>query len=86
MITIELDISTILVAVISSTISTAISVAATWHFSKRHYTREARPLTQADIQMQEAKNEFRLWVLFGIVFGAIVAGFVAVLILMVVLI
>ena len=55
--TIHLDPATILIAVASS----AVSIFATWYFSKRHYSRSPRPLpvTENDIALQDNQNLFR---------------------------
>ena len=69
MITIELGVTNILVAVLSS----AVSVLATWYFSRRHYMRRTQPLTENDIKLERDRNEFRFAV-FLLVFLALVLG------------
>ena len=81
MITIELDLTNILMAVSLSLVSAVISVATTWYFSKRHYAGVPRPITEEDILMQEAKNEFRFKIAGGIIPGMIVVGIFVVFIL-----
>ena len=68
MITIEIDITTILITVISSIVSVVASSSVTWYFSRRHYTRVSRPVTENDIKLQSGKHEFYFAVLY-IVFG-----------------
>ena len=63
MITIELDLTTILVAAVSSLVSIAGSAVVTWYFSKRHYTGRDRQITENDILLQQNNNEFRIVVL-----------------------
>ena len=59
---IEVDLLTILIAFVSSVVSSAVSVWATWYFSRRHYTRTRtnRPITENDIKMESNRMEFRL--------------------------
>ena len=56
--TVSIDLANILVAVITC----AISVLATWFFSRRHYTRTYRrqAISDNEITLQEKQNEFRL--------------------------
>ena len=73
-ITIAIDITTIVVAVISSIVSVVASGLITWYFSRRHYTRVSRPVTENDIKLQSGKHEFYFAVLsivfvMGGVFG-----------------
>ena len=68
MITIELDLTTILVAAVSSLVSIAGSAVFTWYFSKRHYTRRDRPITENDILLQQSNNSFRAFALMIIGF------------------
>jgi uncharacterized membrane protein len=63
LITIELDLTTILVAAVSSLVSIAGSAVVTWYFSKRHYTGRDRQITENDILLQQNNNEFRIVVL-----------------------
>ncbi len=64
MITIELNIGTILTAIIPAAISTIISVLATWFFSKRYYTRESssreRPVTEYEATNQTMISILRI--------------------------
>ena len=83
MITIEIDITTIVIAVISSIVSVVASGLITWYFSRRHYTRVSRPVTETDIKLQSGKHEFYLWVVLVVV-G--IGGFLGLMALMVVLI
>ena len=55
--TIYLDPATISIALASS----AISIFATWYFSKRHYSRPPRPqpVTENDIKLRDTENLFR---------------------------
>ena len=82
-ITIEIDITTIVIAVISSIVSVVASGLITWYFSRRHYTRVSRPVTETDIKLQSGKHEFYLWVVLVVV-G--IGGFLGLMALMVVLI
>ena len=63
MITIEINITTFLITVISSIVSVVASGLITWHFSRRHYTRVSRPVTETDIKLQSGKHEFYVAVL-----------------------
>ena len=67
MITIEIDITTILIAVISSIVSVVASGLITWYFSRRHYTRVSRPVTETDIKLQSGKHEFYVSILLVVV-------------------
>ena len=60
--TLYLDPATIFITLASSAISIAISVLATWYFSKRHYSRATRPqpVTENDIKMRDYDNGFRI--------------------------
>ena len=69
MITIDLNLSSILVTVICS----VVSIAVTWWFSKRHYTRPSLPITENDIKMQRIKNDY-LTMMLWVVLGALVIG------------
>lgn len=62
--TIELDLWTVLVAAISSVISILGSAWVTWYFSKRHYAKTPRPITENDITMRDNGNIFRFAALF----------------------
>ena len=66
--TLYLDPATILITVASS----AISILATWYFSKRHYSRAPRPqpVSENDIQIRNYDNGFRFAVVC--VVGAII--------------
>ena len=75
MITIEIDITTILVTVIASIISIALSGVITWYFSKRHYTRSSQPVTENDIKLQSQRYEFYVAVLFIVLFLGGFLGF-----------
>ena len=59
--TIHLDPTTILIAVASS----AISIFATWYFSRRHYSRapRSRLVTENDLKLRDSENVFRFSVL-----------------------
>ena len=78
-ITIELDITTILVTAISSIVSVLVSGFITWYFSRRHYTRVSRPLTEIDVKMQSGKHEFYTGVLVIVVGMGGLIGFLALL-------
>jgi hypothetical protein len=67
-ITIAIDITTIVIAVISSIVSVVTSGLITWYFSRRHYTRVSRPVTETDIKLQSGKHDFYLTVLFIVLF------------------
>ena len=74
MITIELDLTTILVTAIASIISVVVSGVITWYFSRRHYTRASQTVRENDIKLQSGKHEFYFGVLlivllFGGSFG-----------------
>ena len=75
MITIELDLTTILVAVVSSAISVLGSALVTWYFSRRHYTRTPQPVTENDIILRDNENGYRFLVIFLVL---IFLGFVVV--------
>ena len=64
--TIHLDLATILIAVASS----AVSIFATWYFSKRHYSRSPSPLpvTENDIALQDNQNVFHFFVICVVAF------------------
>ena len=64
MVTIELDLTTVLVAVVSSAVSILGSALVTWYFSKRHYSRPDRPVTANDIKLRDNENNFRSLVIF----------------------
>ena len=71
--TIHLDPATIFIALASS----AISIFATWYFSKRHYSSPPRPqpVTENDIKLRDTENIFRflaLCILGVLIFTAIV--------------
>ena len=51
--------SHVIVASVSTVISATVSVLATWYFSKRHYSRARRPVTDADVAMEKVKSEHR---------------------------
>ena len=75
--TINIDLADILIAVVTC----AVSVLATWLFSKRHYTRASRrqAISDNEITLQEKQNEFRFNVVLLIVlllaFAMVVGGF-----------
>ena len=70
MITIELDLTNLVVASGSS----AVSIFAAWYFSKRHYVRTPRPVTENDIALEDNRNGFRLLALISLlVFLAFIA-------------
>ena len=54
--------------------SMVVSAVVTWYFSKRRYSRLAKPITEADIELERVKNEHR---------GEIVVATVVVIILLV---
>ena len=58
MITIEMSMTSILVTVIPSIITLVVSSLITWYFSRRHYTRVLRPITEVDVALQFEKNDF----------------------------
>ena len=64
--------------VLSTIISSAVSILATWYFSRRYYTRRTLgpPPTTADIEMEKVKNEHHLLV------WLIIAGLLALVILL----
>ena len=64
MIIIELDLTTVLVAVVSSVVSILGSAFVTWYFSRRHYTRTPQPVTENDIILRDNENGFRFLVIF----------------------
>ena len=63
MITIEISITPFLITVIASIVSVVASGLITWFFSRRHYTRVSRPVTETDIKLQSGKHEFYVAVL-----------------------
>ena len=67
MITIEIDITTIVIAVVSSIVSVVASGLITWYFSRRYYTRVSRPVTENDIALQSGKHEFYVSILLVVV-------------------
>ena len=69
--TLYLDFVTILIAVASS----AISILATWYFSKRHYSRAPRPqpVTENDIKVRDNDNVFRLLIVCVVGFVIVIA-------------
>ena len=66
MITIELDLTNILVAAVASLVSIVGSAFVTWYFSKRHYERVSQPVTENDIILRDNENGFRFAVIFVI--------------------
>ena len=78
-IAIEIDITTILIAVISSIVSVVASGLITWYFSRRYYTRVSRPVTENDIALQSGKHDFYLAVLFIVLFIGGGLGFLVLL-------
>ena len=66
----------ILVTGFSMVVSAVVTWFVTWYFSKRRYSRLAKPITEADIELERVKNEHR---------GEIV-GATAVVILMLVIV
>ncbi len=82
MITIEIDITTILITVTSSIVSVVASSLVTWYFSRRHYTRVSRPVTKNDIELQSEKYGFYFMVLFIVL---LIGGFFGWISLLVVL-
>ena len=81
-ITIAIDVTAFVIAVISSMVSVVASGLITWYFSRRHYTRVSRPVTENDIALQSGKHDFYLAVLC-IVLG--IGGFLGLMALVVVL-
>ena len=69
--TIHLDPATVLIAATSS----AISILATWYFSKRHYSIAPRPqpVTENDIKLRDNDNTFRFLVTIVVAFLILVA-------------
>ena len=62
MITVELDLTSVVVA----TVSAGASILATWYFSKRRYVKTHRPVTENDIALEGNKNGFRLSALISL--------------------
>ena len=60
LVTIEFDLSTILITAFLSLVSIVSSAIITWYFSRRHYTRTTRPVTENDVVLQQNNNEFKL--------------------------
>ena len=81
-ITIELDVTTILITAISSIVSVVASALITWYFSRRHYTRVSRPVTENDLKLQAGKHEFWTAVLIAFL---LIGGFFGFMSLLVVL-
>ena len=80
MITIELDLSAILIAAISSLVSIAGSAIVTWYFSKRHYMRRPQPVTENEVVLEQSNKEFKLVAIFLIgiflIFGLMIIGII----------
>ena len=74
MITLESD---ALITIVVAIVSTVVSSIATWQFSKRRYTRARKQITEADIQLERVKNEFRVETLGFIVLLALILGVLA---------
>ena len=64
----------ILVTGFSMVVSAVVTWFVTWYFSKRRYSRLAKPITVADIELERVKNEHR---------GEIVAATVVVILVLV---
>ena len=82
MIVIEIDTTTILIAVISSIVSVVASGLITWYFSRRYYTRDLGPVTDKDIELQAGKHEFYLGLILFIFLIGGFFGFMALLVIM----
>ena len=49
----------ILVTGVSMVVSAVVTWFVTWYFSKQRYSRLAKPITEADIELERIKNEHR---------------------------
>ena len=75
--------SSVLLTVSSTIVSVIVSVAATWYFARRHYTKRTVPITRQEIELEKVKNEFRsdaLVAVFLIVFFGLLIGMLPLLI------
>ena len=51
--------------IVIAAVSIIISSLVTWYFSRRHYGRTERPVSNHDIELEKVKGEYRLgiWVI-----------------------
>ena len=75
LITIEVNITNVVVAVVLSALSVLASVLATWYFSKRHYMRTPLPVTENEIKLKSNQNEFLLYALIFVLLFLVVEHF-----------
>ena len=71
MIIIESDtLITIAVAVVAIGVSSVV----TWYFSKRRYSSAHKPVSEGDVELEKAKNEFRSELLVFLFLVALILG------------
>ena len=61
--------------IVIAAVSVAVSSAVTWYFSRRHYTRVERPISEHDIELERVKGKYRAlsWIIGGMVIAVLVA-------------